>query len=144
VWTLDSPWPILGIGALVAILDGASAHAIQGLAGAGLVLTSVHVAAMGLWVGGVAAFLAAPDRRFPRFAAGIFALAAVSGALLALAHFGSLGAIGSDYGVALMVKLVVIGAVLGAALVRRHRVELSLLAAAVGAAALLASLPPPR
>ena len=144
VWTLDSPWPVIGIGALVAILDGASAHAIQGLAGAGLVLTSVHVTAMGLWLGGVAAFLADPDKRFTRYALGTFGLAAASGALLAVAHFGSWSALASDYGAALMVKVLLIAAVLAAALVRRHRLELSLLVAVVGVAAVLAALPPPR
>ncbi|HYM66970.1 MAG TPA: hypothetical protein VEW68_06745, partial [Patescibacteria group bacterium] len=61
-----------------------------------------------------------------------------------VAHFGSLGALGSDYGLALVLKVVLLGAALATALFRRHRLELGLLAAAAGAAAVLAALPPPR
>ncbi|MFI5283629.1 MAG: copper resistance protein CopC [Candidatus Dormibacterales bacterium] len=144
VWTLETPWPVLGIGAVMAILDGATAHAVQGLAGAGLLLTGVHVTAMGLWAGGLAGFLRQPDRRFPRYAAVTFAVASASGVLLALSHFGSLAALGTDYGYALMVKVVVIGAALSAALLRRHRIELALVLGVLAAAAVLAALPPPR
>jgi copper transport protein len=144
VWTVESPWPVLGIGGAVALLDGASAHAVQGLAGAGLVLTGVHVTAMGLWVGGVAAFVQDPDRRFGRMAAYSLALAAGSGLLLAIAHFGSLGSIASDYGYVLLIKGVLVGAALGAAVLRRHRLELGSMVAIVAAATLLAALPPPR
>ena len=147
VWvlaTLDSPLPILGIGAVVAILDGASAHAIQGLAGAGLALTAAHVAAMGLWVGGLAAFLHAPDHRFPRYAIGMFAVAAATGVLLAAAHTNLFTELANDYAYVLMLKILVVGAALAAAVLRRHRMELGLMATILGAAALLAALPPPR
>jgi len=117
---------------------------VQGLAGAALLLTSVHVTATGLWAGGLAGFVHAPNARFPRYAVLTFLIAAGSGALLALAHFGSLGALGTDYGYALMVKILVVAAALSAALLRRHRLELALVLGILATAAVLAALPPPR
>jgi copper transport protein len=148
VWVLlaiDSPWPILGVGVVVALIDGASAHTIPGLPGAGQLLVAIHVAAMGLWVGGLAAFLAAPDRRFGRQAAVLFGVAAVSGLLLALAHIGALDALmSSPYGQALMVKVVIVGGAVSVALLRKRRLEFGVLLAVVAAAAVVAALPPPR
>jgi copper transport protein len=148
VWILlaiDSPWPILGVGAAVALVDGLSAHSIPGLPGAGQLLVAIHVAAMGLWVGGLAGFLAAPDRRFGRQAALLFGIAATSGVLLAVGHIGALGALMSTpYGQALMVKVLIVGAALCVAVLRRRRVEFGVLLAVVAAAAVVAALPPPR
>jgi len=73
----------------MALIDGATAHAFPGLPGAGLMLDAIHVAAMGIWVGGLAAFLVAPDRRFARYAGGAIAVSLASGLVLALAHLGS-------------------------------------------------------
>jgi copper transport protein len=56
VLTLDTFWPVHGLGAAMALIDGATAHAIPGLPGAGLVLNAVHLAAMALWVGALVAF----------------------------------------------------------------------------------------
>src|SRR5438046_8885585 len=67
VWallTLESPWPVLGLGGVMALIDCAGAHAIPGLPGAGLLLDAVHIAAMAIWVAGRAGLLLAPDRRF--------------------------------------------------------------------------------
>jgi copper transport protein len=145
VWKMEAAWPILALGAVIALLDGASAHAVQGAGAAGVVLFAVHVSAMGLWAGGLAAFLRAPDPRFTRFAIGTFAIAALSGLMLALAHTGTLHALGAtDYGYVLMVKVLVVALALGAALLRRHRVEGGIVVVVVGLAALLAALPPPR
>jgi copper transport protein len=116
VWALlalESPWPLLGLGGVVALIDGASAHAIPGLPGAGLLLDAVHVAAMGIWVGGLVAFLVTPDRRFRPYAIGAFAVAIGSGLLLALAHLGSPSAVVSTaYGWALVVKAAVVAVAL--------------------------------
>lgn len=145
LWSVESTWPILGVGVAVALVDGASAHAIPGLPVAGLLLVATHVAAMGLWVGGLAAFLIVPDRRFGRYAALCFAVAAISGLLLAVAHIGLLQALMSTaYGQALMIKVLVVGAVLAVALIRRRRLEFGVLLTAIAAAAVLAALPPPR
>jgi copper transport protein len=148
VWVLlaiDSPWPILGVGAAVALIDGASAHAIPGLPGAGQLLVALHVAAMGLWVGGLAGFLAAPDGRFGRQAALSFGAAATSGLLLAVGHIGAFGALMSmPYGQALVVKVLIVGAALCLAVLRRRRAEFGVLLAVVAAGAALAALPPPR
>lgn len=145
LWAIQSPWPVLGVGGAVALVDGLSAHAIPGLPGAGQMLVAVHVAAMGVWVGGLAAFLGAPDRRFGRYAAGSFGVAAVTGLLLAVAHIGLLQALMTTaYGQVLMVKVLVVGVAVTVALLRRRRLEFGVLLAAVAAAALLGALPPPR
>jgi copper transport protein len=148
VWTLLATrrsWPLLVIGGLVALLDGLSAHAIPGLPGAGQVLVAIHVASMGLWVGGLAAFVTAPDRRFGRYAAATFAMAAGTGLLLAFAHTASFAALmTTEYGWALLVKVVIVGAALLTVVVRRRRLELGTAVAVVVAAAVLAALPPSR
>src|SRR5207302_1403344 len=57
VLALDVFWPVLGLGLVMALIDGATAHAIPGLPGAGLLLSAIHVAAMALWVGALAALV---------------------------------------------------------------------------------------
>jgi len=150
VWALlalESPWPVLALGAAMALIDGASAHAISGLPGAGLLIDAVHVGAMGLWVGGLAAFLFAPDRRFRPYAIGGFAVAIGSGLLLALAHLGSPSAVVSTaYGWALLIKAAVVAVALASfSLPRlRGRVGVGVTALILVMAAVVISLPPPR
>jgi copper transport protein len=148
VWALfsiESPWPVLGVGAAVALIDGASAHAIPGLPVVGQLLVSIHVGAMGLWVGGLAAFLVAPDRRFLRYAALCFGVAATTGLLLAVGHIGVLQDLTTTaYGQVLVIKVLVVGAALSMVLIRRRRLELGMLLTIIAAAAALAALPPPR
>jgi copper transport protein len=177
VWALlalESPWPVLGLGAVMTLIDGASAHAIQGLPGAGLLLDAVHVAAMGLWVGGLVAFLFAPDRRFRPYAIGGLAVAIVGGLVLAIAHLGSPAAlVTTSYGWVLVVKAAVVAVALvlfsrpllrgyfpspsgggqGRGRVRvgafslprlRGRVGVGVAGLILVAAAVLVSLPPPR
>jgi copper transport protein len=146
-WTLTATrwsWPQLAIGGVIALLDGASAHAIPGLPGAGQLLVAVHVMALGLWVGGLAAFVMAPDRRFGRYAALTFGIAAASGLILAFAHTGFGAAlVTTDYGRVLLLKVGVVGAALLAVLTRRRRLELGIAAGAAAVAAVLVALPPP-
>jgi copper transport protein len=148
VWTLTASgrsWPLLSIGGFVAVLDGLSAHAIPGLPGAGQALVTAHVSAMGLWVGGLAAFVRAPDPRFGRYAAATFGSAVLTGLLLAFAHTASFGAlISTEYGLALLAKVAIVVGVGVAVLVRRRQLELGVATAAIAAAALLAALPPSR
>jgi copper transport protein len=147
-WTLlatGRSWPLVPIGAAVALLDGVSAHAIPGLPGAGQVLVAIHVSAMGLWVGGLAAYMLAPDRRFGKYAAATLATAVVTGLLLAFAHTASIAAlVTTAYGEALLVKVVIVAGAAATVLVRRRRLELGVATIAIGAAALLATLPPSR
>jgi copper transport protein len=146
-WTLlamPRAWPVLAVGAVDAVLDGASAHGIAGVPLAGQVLIAVHVAAMGLWVGGLGAFVVAPERRFARYAAVTFGIAVVTGAVLGVAHTSFLTQIlSSDYGRALLLKVVVVAAAVVFAVIGRHRRELVAASLAVGAAAVVAALPPP-
>jgi copper transport protein len=148
VWALlalDSRWPVLGLGVVMALIDGATAHAIPGLPGAGLVLNAVHVAAMGIWVGGLAAFLLAPDRRFSRYAVGAVTVGVGSGLVLAVAHTGFPPELATTgYGWALVVKAAVVGAALTLAVVGRRRIESGVMAIILAVAAALVSLPPPR
>jgi copper transport protein len=155
VLALDSFWPALALGAVMALIDGATAHAIPGLPGAGLVLNAVHVAAMGLWVGALVAWVipmfASPARGggqgggpFHRYALYAFAVTAASGLLLALAHVGFPPALATGYGWALVVKVAVVGTAFVLALLGRRRAELAVVAVILAAAAVLVSLPPPR
>ena len=147
-WTLlatGRAWPVLVTGGAVALLDGLSAHAIPGWPGAGQLLVGVHVSAIGLWVGGLAAFAVSPDRRFGRYAAATFAIAAGTGLVLAIAHTATFAALmTTEYGWALLLKVAVVAAVLVAVALRRRRLELGLAVAVIAAAALLAALPPSR
>jgi copper transport protein len=146
LFALESPWPVLALGVVMALIDGASAHAIPGVPGAGLVLDSIHVAAMGIWVGGLVAFLFAPDRRFRPYAIGGLAVAIVGGLVLAIAHLGSPAAlVTTGYGWVLVVKAAVVAAAIGffyRPLWGRVRVGAAALILAL--AAVLISLPPPR
>jgi len=146
-WTLiatERPWPVLAVGAATAVLDGLSAHGIPAVPFAGQLLVAVHVGAMGLWVGGIAAFVGSPDARFGRYALATFGVAATTGLLLALVHtsFGA-GLLTTDYGRVLLLKVVVVGAAVVAALVRRRRLELGIAITAVALASLVGALPPP-
>ena len=146
-WTLlalPRAWPLLAVGAVEAALDGASAHAIAGAPYVGQLLVAVHVGAVALWMGGLVAFSMAPERRFARYAAATFGVAALTGAVLGIAHTGFLSQLlTSDYGRALLIKVAVVAVALGLAVVRRHRTELMAGWLAVGAATLVAALPPP-
>ncbi len=166
VWALlalESPWPVLGLGGVMALIDGASAHAIPGLPGAGLFLDALHVAAMGVWVGGLAALLLAPDRRFRPYAISAFAVAIGTGLLLALGPLGSPGAlVTTGYGWALFVKAAIVAiavALFSGPLLRRYfpsplpafslprlrgRVGVGVATLILVMAAVLVSLPPPR
>ncbi len=163
-WTLiatERPWPVLGVGAATAVLDGLSAHGIPGVPFAGQLLVAMHGGAMGLWVGGITAFIGSPDKRksslsasgeragvrglrFGRYALATFGVAAITGLVLALVHtsFGA-ALLTTDYGRVLLLKVFVVGAAVVAALVRRRRLELVVAIAAVAFASLLGALPPP-
>jgi len=147
-WTLiatNRTWPLLPIGAAVALLDGLGAHAIPGWPAAGQILVAVHVSAMGLWVGGLVAYVQAPQPRFAPFAAATFATAAASGATLAFAHTAALAAlVGSEYGLVLLGKVAVAAVAVVMVAVRRRRLELAAAIALLGVAGLLAALPPSR
>ncbi len=147
-WTLLATrrsWPLLAIGGVIALLDGASAHAIPGLPGAGQLLVAIHVSAMGMWVGGLMADVTAPDPRFGRYAAATLGMAVGSGLLLAFAHTAFPAAlVTTDYGRALVLKVIVVAVALVAVVIRRRRLELVAAMFIVAAATLLAALPPSR
>lgn len=147
-WTVlatGRSWPLLTIGAADAVIDGLAAHAIPGLPGVGQALAAVHVGAMGLWVGGLAAYVTKPDSRFTRYALITFATAAGTGAVLAFAHTAQPSAlVGTDYGRALILKVAIVALVATTVLLRRRRIELFGTFAIIGAAALVAALPPSR
>jgi putative copper export protein len=111
----------------------------------GLALNAIHVSAMGLWVGGLAAYAVAPSGRFRRVALWSAGLLVLSGAVLALMHFANpIQTMTTAYGLVLVVKLPLVGLALLLAWRVRRRVELVALTAVLLAAAVLVSLPPPR
>ena len=147
MWTLlatGRAWPLLAVGGVMALLDGASAHALPALTGVGQLLVAIHVTAMGLWAGGLGGFVRAPDGRFVRYAVVTLGVAVSSGLVLALAHthFGTV-LLTSDYGRVLILKVLLVGAAIGAALLRHHRLELVAVVVVIASAAVVAALPPP-
>lgn len=153
-------WSVLLLGVLLALVDGLAGHTIRGAPGIlAQLLTAVHVAAMGAWVGGFAGLLAviggSRDRRklaarFGRLAAVAVSILVASGLLLAIAHLRTPADLAfTTYGLTLAIKSVVVAVALGAAYqglraARSGRPEAAALAAVLAVAALLASLPPPR
>jgi copper transport protein len=139
-------WSVPALGLALAFVDATAAHATPALPlPLGLALNAVHVSAMGIWVGGLAAFMVAPTDRFGRVASWAAGLLVVSGAALALLHFSNpLQTLTTAYGGALIVKLPVVAAALYLAWRARRRGELAALIAVLAAAAVLISLPPPR
>jgi copper transport protein len=139
-------WAIPSLGLALALADATAAHATPALPQPlGLGLNALHVFAMGIWVGGLAAFLVVHSGGFARIAAWSAGLLLLSGAALALLHFGQPGELMTTaYGLSLMVKLPLVAVALYMARLGRHRWELAVLALVAGAAAVLVSLPPPR
>ncbi len=139
-------WAILGLGVALAFVDATAAHATPSLPQPlGLALNALHVAAMGMWLGGLAAFALAPAGGFGRVAAWSAGLLVVSGAALALIHFASpLELVTTAYGASLLVKLPLVGIALLLAWRARRRWELVAMVFIVAAASVLTSLPPPR
>ncbi|HEV1999418.1 MAG TPA: CopD family protein, partial [Xanthobacteraceae bacterium] len=139
-------WAIPALGIALAIVDATAAHATPALPQPlGLALNALHVSAMGVWVGGLAAFLLSPSRRFGRVAAWSTGLLVASGAALALLHFSNpLGTMTTAYGGVLLVKLPLVAVALWLASRGRRRWELGALMTVLAVAALLVSLPPPR
>jgi putative copper export protein len=108
-------------------------------------LNALHVSAMGMWVGGLAAFVVAPSGGFGRAADWSVGLLVLSGAALALLHFATpLELVTTAYGASLLIKLPFVAIALYLAWRARHRWELAALAGVVAAASVLISLPPPR
>ena len=167
-------WLILALGIALATADGQASHAISGgPLVPGLALNAVHVATMGVWLGGLASLLrvwkapvlagrrAAIAAIFGRVALRCLALLALSGAAMAVSHLaGARSLANTAYGKTLLAKLTMVGvAILMAAAARRslnagnvHEAgawawwvrEALALALLVALAAVLLSLPPPR
>jgi copper transport protein len=146
-WTLiatDRAWPVLAVGGAMALLDGFTAHAIPNVPLVGQVLVAVHVGAMGLWVGGLVGYVRRPDPRFVRFAIATFGTAAATGLVLALVHTEwATQLLTTDYGHALLIKIAIVAVAALLALLVRRRTELAVAVLAIGAATLVAALPPP-
>jgi copper transport protein len=139
-------WGIPGIALVLAVVDATAAHATPSVPQPlGLALNAVHVSAMGLWLGGLAAFATAPADGFRRVAAWSAGLLIASGAAVALLHFANpLQLVTTAYGVSLAVKLPLVAAALLLAWRARRRWEVAALMAVIAAASVLVSLPPPR
>jgi copper transport protein len=139
-------WLIPTLGLALSMVDATAAHATPALPQpSGLLLNAIHVSAMGVWIGGLAAYAIAPSRGFGRVAAWSAGLLVLSGGALALLHFSNpLQAMTTAYGGVLLVKLPLVAVALWLAWRARRRGELALLLVVLLAAAVLVSLPPPR
>jgi copper transport protein len=139
-------WTIPALGVALAFVDATASHATPGLPQPlGAMLSALHISAMGIWLGGVAAFAIAPASGFSRVAAWSAGLLVVSGGALALLHFTNpLDLITTAYGGGLLIKLPLVAAALLLAWRARRRAELAALCVVVAAAAVMVSLPPPR
>jgi copper transport protein len=139
-------WSIPALAVALSIVDATAAHATPALSQPlGLALNAVHILAMSTWIGGLAAFALAPSAVFERVAAWSVGLLLLSGAALALLHFGQWqDLMTTAYGQSLIVKIPLVASALYLARLGRRRWELVALAAVLGVAATLVSLPPPR
>jgi copper transport protein len=138
-------WGVPVLGVAMALVDSLAAHPIPALPAAAAVLVAVHVGAMGIWIGGLVGLVMAPVAAYRVLAAWSAGLLVVSGAALALLHFGSPAQLlKTAYGVTLLVKLPLVAAALALGWRGRRRWELAVGALVLVAAAVLVSLPPPR
>jgi len=157
----------LGLGLGLAVISGQTSHALDVTAVApalSLGVNALHVAAMGLWLGGLIALLAVwpltppPSRaaltaRFGRLAALALGALGCSGVALAVLHVGGVaGLVGSAYGRVLLAKtalacagvaLALLGARAGGGGPTWWRREVAALAGVLALAALMIALPPP-
>ena len=139
-------WAIPSLGVALALVDATAAHTTPALPQPlGLALNAVHIFTMGIWAGSLAAFAVAPASGFGRIAAWTAVLLILSGAALALLHFGQLRELmGTPYGITLLIKVPLVAVALYLARLGRHRWELAALMLVLAAAAVVVSLPPPR
>lgn len=161
-------WGVMALYLGLAVVDGQASHAvISDTVWLGLPANTVHLAAMGLWLGGLVSLVYVWNlpqvegqkekliRRFGRVAAIALGWLVVSGILMSwLRLAGPANWLSSLYTQTLLVKLVVLAAVIAVAgyglryAKLRQRSwwlgELGLLVAIITLAGLLISLPPPR
>ncbi|MGZ3713774.1 MAG: copper resistance CopC/CopD family protein [Ktedonobacterales bacterium] len=156
------------VGVALAIVDGEASHAVNvEPLWFGLAVNALHVAAMGLWAGGLLALLAVWNTKelrgrrgamvacFGRIAVSAVVMLSATGVVLAWEQVQRpINVVATSYGWALIAKLLVVAGVLIAAFVarrmragdRRFRwwaVEVAGVAVVLALAGLLASLAPP-
>lgn len=160
-------WLALALGVALAGIDGEASHAISAHpVWLGLGANTVHIVAMGIWVGGLVALVAlwgspgfaahhdALMQRFGRVVFGAFGALVVSGTIMAAQHLARpADLLTTAYGRTLAVKLCVLLAVVLLARVglrartggqaRPQPTEAALLLGVLVLAAALVSLPPP-
>jgi copper transport protein len=139
-------WSVPALGLALSVVDATAAHATLALAQPmGLLLNALHISAMGIWVGGVAAFALSPSAGFGRIAVWSAGLLILSGAALGLLHFSQLHElISTAYGLSLLIKLPLVAVALYMARLGKRRWELAALMLVLAAASAVVSLPPPR
>ena len=157
-WTL----PLWLAGALAMLAAGGHAAGVQP-AWIGIGLDAVHLAAAGLWAGGIAALASvrppggwrssearALIRRFSPVALGAFGATVVAGGLEAVMQLGSVQSlVGTAYGRVLIAKMALVALMLPLSVMAwrlgrpKVRIEAAIAVCVVAAAALLASFPAP-
>ena len=158
---------ILALGLALALIDGQASHAVSsGPPALGLAANALHLAAMGVWIGGLAALIrvwALPElaerrgdllRRFGRLAFLCVAALSFTGVLMVAIHLGRPSNLGATaYGRTLLVKLAVVAAALALVAAGSHATDArrprwwaaegAVLLLALALAGLLVSLAPP-
>ncbi len=155
-----------GLGILLALADGQSSHAVtSGPLLPGLFANTIHVVAMGVWLGGLAVLLVCSDlavnsranlvqsiRRFSRLALVCLGWLVASGLLMAIFHLNQPQELfNTNYGRTLSIKTLTLFGAIGLAWVGLRRknppfwwkLELAGLCGVLTLAGLLVSLPPP-
>jgi len=161
-------WIVLFLGAAVAVVDGEAAHAVGTRpVWFGLLINTLHEAAMGLWVGALLGLLGVwrlpgvtvrhreLTTRAARIAVVSLTVLITTGTVMALQHFSGLRDLtATAYGRTLVVKLGVLVAILLLAMAARRvpldrrprwwAREVALLCVVITLAGLLVSVAPPR
>lgn len=158
---------VIGVGVILALVDGQASHAVSsGPLLLGLIANTVHILAMGAWIGGLITLWLVWNtsslsdkqaiilRRFGRLASVALLWLIASGLVMAYLHLAQFSDLwNSDYGKTLALKLLVLLVVLlfvsfSIFLRKKHSqrgwlLEIAALLVAVMLAGLLVSLPPP-
>jgi copper transport protein len=150
----------LGLGVLLALGDGQSSHAVtSGPLVVGLIANTIHLLAMGVWLGGLAVLVVCPglpDRqmliRFSRVALLCLGWLVISGLLMSGLHLSGFSDLfTTSYGRTLSIKVLIMFGAIGLAWVGLKsktnrfwwKLELGGLCLVLIMAGLLISLPPP-
>jgi copper transport protein len=161
--TLAALWAVPALGLVLAIVDGAAGSAGTSLAALAIAAATLHEAAMGAWVGGLALLLAiwnkldrdehvAALRHFSQLSGIAIGVLSITGVVLATMRLTQPAELfATFYGATLVIKLLIAVFAIGLAIfgrrmyreIWRGRATMAALVVVLGVAGLLISLPSP-